>query len=71
VTLTQYLGTPNTWGSDTYSSTFGLGIDPDCHFYNNSITLTIETAPVPEPATILLFGTGLGGFAGIARREKK
>ena len=39
---------------------------------DNYIFQSFETpAPVPEPATMLLFGTGLASLAGAARRKKK
>jgi hypothetical protein len=45
------------------NGSFGLGIGPDCRNNNNGITLTIETAPAPEPGTMILFGFGMPGLA--------
>jgi len=36
---------------------FGLGFDPDCHFYNEGVELVVT---VPEPATASLLVTGPG-----------
>jgi len=67
-TFASYIGNGHTGGSG-YAD-FGLGFDPDCHYYNDGITLTITTSnSVPDNAvTLLLLGVGLVAVAGLHRR---
>jgi hypothetical protein len=55
---------------------FGFGFDPDCHYYNDGISLLITTTfkeydnPVPEPVTGLGVIAGLSGLAGYIRKRR-
>lgn len=49
---------------------FGFGFDPDCHFYNDGITLTIETSHAPIPSSVVLLSLGLFCVAGLSRRKQ-
>jgi len=48
---------------------FGFGIDPDCHFYNDQVKLELTTAHAPAPGAILLGSLGVG-LVGYLRRKR-
>ena len=53
------------------NGSFGLGLDADCHYWNNGARFRIETSPaVPEPSTLALtFFSMLSGF-GIRKKQR-
>lgn len=61
-TLNQYLVNGNN---------IAFGFDPDCHFYDCTITFQMNqpVGNIPEPGTLALIGTGLVGGLGIIRRR--
>lgn len=54
-----------SWLADGH---FGFGIDPDCWYYNDGITLEIKTTHFPAPGAVLLGVIGLG-LVGYCRRR--
>ncbi len=63
----QYVNDPNYNGDPWIDTRIGYS-DRD---FKDMVVTADDVAPVPEPATILLFGTGLIGLAGFARKKVK
>lgn len=63
-TLTNYITNGHTIGK----ADFGISFDPDCHYFNDGITLTITTSRVPDGGlTVALFGLGLLALSRLRR----
>lgn len=48
-----------------------LGLSGDFKVLKSSLEVKYNPSPVPEPTTLLLFGSGLAGLAAISRRKIK
>ncbi len=58
-----------SWTNDKYDESAGQ--DANIEIVNAFFDNTATSAPVPEPASILLLATGLAGLAGSKTRKKK
>ena len=50
----------------TNGGTFGLGFDPDCHYYNRGIHFSIEIGQTPTPTQTVPDGGSTAVFLGVA-----
>jgi hypothetical protein len=62
--LTSYITNGHTAGN----ADFGIAFDPDCHYYNDGISLSVQTSKVPDGGmSVVLLGLGLLAISGIRR----
>jgi hypothetical protein len=59
-------------GDIAYVEFYGVGMSNNSVYWDNFTfnENTQQNAPVPEPATMILLGTGIAGLAGLRRKKK-
>jgi hypothetical protein len=54
-----------------YDGLVAFGFDPDCHFFNDGVKLSLTTGPAtPEPGTLALLGAAALAGLRLARRRR-
>ncbi len=48
-----------------------LGFDPDCHYFNDGVTFTLNFTPVPEVANLIPIGIMLAFAIGVEIRRRR
>ena len=63
-------GGAGTWVGDANPVWYGNGNSVQLTFQTSGGVLAVDVQPIPVPAAVWLFGSGLIGLVGIARRKK-
>ncbi len=72
-TINSFMGDNGSYGSNGF---IGIGFDPDCHYWNNGVKLTLitEKLSVSEPGSLSIMLLGLASLASaifIKRKHNK